>query len=903
MPALTHHLLRSNPCLSRLRGLFLGATALVALSATSFAQLLNNPVPTDPTDDFVVTGVGVTGPGVANNNTVNSLTFNDGTTLGITNLTVLPQTLTITSGVITVNGTASINALGPLVSIVTPGNLTLDAGTLLTNGVVTQVGANGTIAGNLVQNDDFTVVGDLTLNAGSTATFNDVLTADDVNMNGTTLTIGAASVTTITNALVANQGATNINGTLNSDFLAMFAGADTLTIAGIANIATNTFLLDGATTVTGAGTLNTAALSFLGDTLVVDGVANITTDTFLFGGVTTVNGVLNSNTLNTANGSTTINGTANIVASTIMDSGNFLVSPAGVLNGGSLLVNGGNLFVQGLANIINAVNLNGGTTIVDGTMNAGGGATVGTNGFLTGNGTINANLLNNGLVAPGRNGSAGTLTINGNFTQGNTGILAVDVSSGASDLLVVSGNANLDGTLLVNGGDGLDFGDQVTIIRTGNGINGDFDAVTMNLDSDVRGRFIVEGNDGILVIAPASYTQMAETDNQRNVAAALDSFILATDGDREVVSTALDMLSAEEYPAAFEAIMPSLYSTLPQISLEQTNSRNQMLAQRTNAIRLGARGFNVSGMELSALKHDRDGKSVMDAKSTKDVLVVSEENHWGVWVQGNGIFARARNITDVPNYRFDSGGFMGGLDYRWNEHFATGVYAGYQGTYASYANGSRTRINSTLFGTYATYDNGGFYVDAIVGGTYDAYDVNRSIEFGSVNRTARSEPGGGQVTAFLGTGYDWQVNGFTFGPLLSGQYTYVGVAGTTETGADSLDLEVDQQNTNSIRTNLGAHIAYTWKVAPGFTLIPEIRMTWQHEYLNNAQNINSSLDGGAGPSFDYVTSSPSRDSIFAGAGMTAQMGDRWTATVFWNTDFARKTYNSQMVSASLNFKF
>ena len=873
------------------RHLFIGAAALMGICSTSWAQLLQNPVPTAPTDDFVVTGVGITGPGP---NTINSLTFQDGTTLTITN------SLTITSGILTSQGTASIET-GVTPSIITPGDLTLSSVGLLTANVEFQVGANANITGNFLTNSGFAAVDSVIINPGAVTTFNGGLTADAIAMNGSALTFGTGSLTTITNAVVLTDGTTLINGTVNADALTALAGTDALTVEGTANITNATTLQAGATTVD--GTLNTGSLGFSGDTLEVNGEANVTTDTAFSGGVATINGTLNSNTLTTSNGRTTINGVANIAALATVQSGSTLVSPAGVLNAGSLAVNGGTLFVQGLANVTNTANLNGGSTIIDGTLTAGSGVNVGTNGFLTGNGVINANLLNNGLVAPGRLGSAGTLRVNGNFTQSNTGVLALDVNGGGnSDQLIVSGNANLDGTLLVNGGNGLDFGDQVTIIRTGGGISGEFDNVVTG-DSSIRGRFLVDGNDGVLVVAPGSYTQMAQTDNQREVAEALDEFILATDGDREVVSMALDMLSAEEYSAAFEAIMPTIYSTLPQISLEQTNSRNQMLAQRTNAIRLGARGFSVTGMELSAIKHDRDGKSVMDSKGAKDILVISPENHWAAWVQGNGIFARARNISDVPNYRFDSGGFMGGLDYRWNEHFSTGVYAGYQGTYAKYDNGSSTRINSTLFGTYATYDNGGFYVDGIVGGTYDAYDVNRSIEFGTVDRNARSEPDGGQVTAFLGTGYDWQVKGFTFGPILSGQYTYVGVSGATESGADSLDLEMGRQNTNSIRTNLGAHLAYTWRVTDGFTLIPEVRMTWQHEYLNNAQTINSSLDGGAGPGFDYVTSSPSRDSVFAGAGITGQFGDRWTASVYYNTDFARKTYNSQMVSASLNFKF
>lgn len=144
---------------------------------------------------------------------------------------------------------------------------------------------------------------------------------------------------------------------------------------------------------------------------------------------------------------------------------------------------------------------------------------------------------------------------------------------------------------------------------------------------------------------------------------------------------------------------------------------------------------------------------------------------------------------------------------------------------------------------------------------------------------------------------------FTFGPILSGQYTYTGLGGFTETGADSLDLAVGQQNANSIRTNLGGRIAYTWQAASNVTIIPEVRMFWQHEYLNGPRNIASALDGGAGPSFGYETAAPGRDSVFAGAGASANFGPNWNAYFYYNADFGRQDYVGQMISGGLNWKF
>ncbi len=74
-------------------------------------------------------------------------------------------------------------------------------------------------------------------------------------------------------------------------------------------------------------------------------------------------------------------------------------------------------------------------------------------GTLTGSGTINGNVTNAGQVSPGGVGTAGVLTINGNYTQTAAGTLAVDIAGGNAgqyDQHNVSGAVALGGTINVN---------------------------------------------------------------------------------------------------------------------------------------------------------------------------------------------------------------------------------------------------------------------------------------------------------------------------------------------------------------------------------------------------------------------------------------------------------------------
>jgi hypothetical protein len=76
-------------------------------------------------------------------------------------------------------------------------------------------------------------------------------------------------------------------------------------------------------------------------------------------------------------------------------------------------------------------------------------------GSIIGNGALNLGnkaLTNNGTINPGGTGSVGAITITGNYVQGATGVLNMDVGPATNnrDQLQVSASASLNGTLNVN---------------------------------------------------------------------------------------------------------------------------------------------------------------------------------------------------------------------------------------------------------------------------------------------------------------------------------------------------------------------------------------------------------------------------------------------------------------------
>jgi fibronectin-binding autotransporter adhesin len=120
--------------------------------------------------------------------------------------------------------------------------------------------------------------------------------------------------------------------------------------------------------------------------------------------------------------------------------------PITIYGAGTLTIESGGTLIAGFGSMYNQGNLilHGGDILMDGVE-------VSPTGNLTGYGSMTTALQNNGVIDPSTTtGSMGMLKVQGSFQQSATGHYRVnlDTSGGqVSDLLMISGNATLDGTL------------------------------------------------------------------------------------------------------------------------------------------------------------------------------------------------------------------------------------------------------------------------------------------------------------------------------------------------------------------------------------------------------------------------------------------------------------------------
>ena len=127
-----------------------------------------------------------------------------------------------------------------------------------------------------------------------------------------------------------------------------------------------------------------------------------------------------------------------VANTTVTNTGTVTVEP-----GSTLTINAtGGTFVNSAGGVLN----------VNGTFVSATNALNNSLGTVTGTGTIQANVTNSGVVEPAGPHGAGTLTINGSYTQNSAAKLVVDLVAGnAFDVLAVSGTATLQsGSILAS---------------------------------------------------------------------------------------------------------------------------------------------------------------------------------------------------------------------------------------------------------------------------------------------------------------------------------------------------------------------------------------------------------------------------------------------------------------------
>jgi outer membrane autotransporter protein len=398
--------------------------------------------------------------------------------------------------------------------------------------------------------------------------------------------------------------------------------------------------------------------------------------------------------------------------------------------------------------------------------------------------------------------------------------------------------------------------------------------------------------------------------------------------------TLIDQIASSSNPgAAMAQLTPTAFQSLTAVGISGAFQTTQVVDQRLSTVRDGGLAFDNSGLGTAmALLNNDYSRSSMPAPFDpsnpgsglayaqapaqdpalaalakaaggepnyyKAPRMVEGDTPWGMFLYGNAVFAHQKATATAPESRFTATGVTGGIDRRVAPDLVLGLLGGFSRTNADLDTlGSTSKISTWLLGTYGTYYRQNWFVNGAFVYGRNSYDNNR-IALSTANV---SNPKGGQYALQGSVGVDLRYGLWIVTPELGAQYTTVRVDGFTETGAAALNVAADQ--TNSLRSSLGARVRYDLQTAWG-RLTPEWRASWQHEFMDKDRDVRASFVDQALPgTFSTTAAGAGTDFGVIGAGINAAVADRTQVSLGYDFKFGGQDFTAHQISGRVRHVF
>ena len=504
----------------------------------------------------------------------------------------------------------------------------------------------------------------------------------------------------------------------------------------------------------------------------------------------------------------------------------------------------------------------------------------GADATLRGVGTSGPVIVNSGgTVAPGN--SIGTLNVQNSYTQQAGSTLQIEISdqvagtirTPVSDVLNVTGTP---GTATLNGGTVavsaiadnnnqtvlLTPGREYTFLTTSSGVSGQFANITDDNGGDLAfltPLFVQSGDASFdenavkfrLSLDQTNLASVASTANQTAVAQAIDGLGAGLEGDLANVLLELQRQPADAQRKALNQINGDMIGGLSDVAFLMNDSQWQLIGLQFRPEFGTGQGQTTASRRagVNGLPNSLTGLDVVVRGQSPDPLLSGFSSFTpDGWTAGFGSGGRIDGDGNSPETAFDFGGTAIGMDDWIGENTRFGIAAT-----IAWANVDSRRAGDALHVDFQDYALAAMFTHLfdrsylIAGASYglSLNESTRHIGFGTVNRTAVADFVSHRPSTYLEYGMNAEWGGWSMMPYTSLTWTYFGRQDFTETGAGGLNLHFNEQDSQSLRTNVGVAMRRPVAVSDNVELIPQLRISWRHEVLDDSAVANGSLPVGS----------------------------------------------------------
>ncbi len=658
-------------------------------------------------------------------------------------------------GDVAIAGTLDLNNFNQSIGALSgSGNITLGSG-ILTTTTATSTSYGGVISGT----GGLIVAGPGALTLTTQSTF-----SGGVSINGGSIVCGVANVFNtagLSEPLVINApGLFDLNSF--DQAIGMLAGNGPISLSA-------TLTTSSSINSTFSGTIGGSGALVKGGTsrLILLGLNT-------YGGGTTVSaGVLQGNTMS-------LQGAITNNAMLVFDQP-LSATFAGTLEGSGMFIkqNSGNLILTG-AQAEGSSFVNGGKLTVNGTYSSP--VTVAAGAFLGGTGTIIGNVVINGTMQPGQPGaSTGTTTITGSYTQNSGSVLEIEVNGTTSDLVAVTGAVTIDGGIVeLEPQPGIYAPSRTYTILSATGtVTGTFPGVTVDNPFFNATLLQTMGPPGSvqLILAIAPFSQVIKGGNAGEVAKCINPSSFSSSPDFLAIIQDLLFSPVPVVRDALDQMQPSALKALVLAAENNLFITRTTISQRLNELYMAS--------------------------------CHPDPHHWTMWTNINGGFMEQAHEEDNVGFGATTGSATLGLDRVITKHFTVGVAGAYNYTTLKW---ERSRgdgsVSSAYVGPYFNWFSNRAFLNLSALAAWNVYHASRHIEFTPINRNADSDHHGFSSLAHIDTGLIVYPGGdVTIRPFVGYDYAFLHENGFTETGAKSLNLDVQSSTSHLWRGEAGFNFA------------------------------------------------------------------------------------------------
>lgn len=274
----------------------------------------------------------------------------------------------------------------------------------------------------------------------------------------------------------------------------------------------------------------------------------------------------------------------------------------------------------------------------------------------------------------------------------------------------------------------------------------------------------------------------------------------------------------------------------------------------------------------------------------------------GVFVNGDFNFGNRDESDRTSGYDFDTKGFTLGADYRVTDDLALGLAFNYFNNNTDLNNDrGNVSIDSYSLSAYGSYNRDRLYADAVINYGWNNFDIERNIRVTGF-RSARASTDGNQFSVRLNTGYNLGQDQLSFGPMLGVRYTKVNIDGYSERNGSLLNLNVADQEADSVILNVGAQVSYDFR-SPSATITPYLAANYEHEFANGSREIVTELVSQPGIPNRTRTDEPDRDFIRLSAGVQTQFVNNLSIGVGYETILGKRDVSDHSIQARIRYQF